>query len=108
MNAVVTDYLFLKFPQTHQGILTDLAKPLKCREGAVLYAHEVGISQICCLGKSVREQDLQGDLLGEMFEALMGAIYLSSDRNFSVTRDWFQSRCITVIEQQIQKTQRSV
>jgi dsRNA-specific ribonuclease len=28
-----------------------------------------------------------------MFEALMGAIYLESDRNFTVARDWFHQEC---------------
>jgi hypothetical protein len=30
---------------------------------------------VCRLGKGIGDKDLEGDMLGEMFEALMGAIY---------------------------------
>jgi dsRNA-specific ribonuclease len=48
---------------------------------------------VCRLGKGIGDKDLEGDMLGEMFEALMGAIYLESDRNFTVARDWFHQEC---------------
>lgn len=36
-----------------------------------------------------------------MFEALIGAIYLESDRSFLVTRDWFQTQCSRVIKENL-------
>lgn len=103
MNTAVTDYLFFKFLDVDAGVLTEKSKPLKERKGAVLYAHAVGMRQVCFLGNGISERDMQGDMFGEMFEALMGAIYLGSDRNFSVARDWFHAQCGDVIEQQISK-----
>ncbi len=103
MNAAVTDYLFRKFPKADQGELTEVAKPLKMREGAVLYAKAIGLNnpEICRLGNGVTEENQKGAMFGEMFEALIGAIYWESDRNFSVPRDWFQTRCNKVIEQRL-------
>lgn len=101
MNAAVTDYLFEKFPDADQGVLSNRSQPLKARKGAVLYAQAVGLDRVCKLGGSVRPQDRKGAMFGEMFEALMGAIYRSCDRDFGLTRDWFQARCATVIEQQL-------
>jgi dsRNA-specific ribonuclease len=65
------------------------------RRGAVPFAKEVGLSDlnVCRLGKGIGGKDLEGDMLGEMFEALIGAIYLESDRNFTVARDWFHKEC---------------
>jgi ribonuclease-3 len=104
MNAAVTDYLFRQFLDADAGILTEKSKPLKERKGAVLYAHAVGISQVCFLGNGISDGDMQGDMFGEMFEALMGAIYLGSDRNFSVARDWFHAQCGAVIKQRIERS----
>jgi dsRNA-specific ribonuclease len=102
MNAAVTDYLFHKFPQADPGTLTKTAQsPKERRKGALAYAHAVGLDRICKLGKGIGERDKQGDMFGEMFEALIGAIYLSSDRDFALTRKWFLTQCAGVIEQQL-------
>ena len=101
MNAAITDYLFQKFPHANQGVLTQKSQPLKARKGAVLYAQAVRLNCLCKMGVSVREQDKQGDMFGELFEALIGAIYLSSDRDFALTRDWFQTQCAGIIKQQL-------
>ena len=78
MNTAVTDYLFFKFLDVDAGVLTEKSQPLKERKGAVLYAHAVGMSQVCFLGNGISKRDMQGDMFGEMFEALMGAIYLGA------------------------------
>ncbi|MBD1998453.1 hypothetical protein H6G00_17760 [Leptolyngbya sp. FACHB-541] len=101
MNTAVTDYLFFKFLNDDAGILTEKSQPLKERKGAVLYAHAVGINRVCFLGNGISDRDRQGDMFGEMFEALMGAIYLGSDRNFSIACDWFHAQCGAVIKKQI-------
>jgi dsRNA-specific ribonuclease len=96
MNAAITDYFFHCLLEAGQGELTSRARPLKeRRRGAVPFAKEVGLSDrtVCRLGKGISDKDLEGDMLGEMFEALMGAIYLESDRNFTVARDWFHQEC---------------
>lgn len=102
MNAAVTEYVFNKFPQATPGTLTTTAQsPKERRKGALLYAKAVGLDRLCKLGNGINEQAKQGDMFGEMFEALIGAIYLSSDRNFALTREWFLTRCAGVIEQQL-------
>jgi len=96
MNAAITDYFFHRLSAADQGVLTSKAMPFKeRRRGAVPFAKEVGLSDlnVCRLGKGIGDKDLKGDMLGEMFEALMGAIYLESDRNFTVARNWFHQEC---------------
>lgn len=105
MNAAVTEYLFEAFPNADQGVLTEISKDLKSRDATRLYAQAVGLDRLAKLGNGVRKQDKTGDLFGEMFEGLVGAIYWSSDRNFGLTRNWFQERCAGVIERQLQEYQ---
>jgi dsRNA-specific ribonuclease len=105
MNAAATDFIFRAFPDADKGVLSEKGKLLKERQGAVLYAKAVGLDQprICNLGNCVDEKQKEGDLFGEMFEALMGALYLTSDRNFTLVREWFYDQCSVVIEDQLNK-----
>jgi len=100
MNAVITDYVFEKFPSAAPGTLTITAQsPKERRKGALLYAKAVGLDRICKLGKGICERDKAGNMFREMFEAWIGAIYWSSDRDFALTRKWFLTQCAGVIEQ---------
>jgi dsRNA-specific ribonuclease len=47
-------------------------------------------------------------MFGEMFEALIGAIYLESDRSFSVTYDWFQTQCSRVTQEKLAPFRESI
>lgn len=89
-GAVVIDYLHEKFPNFSQSMLTDCKSKLVSRENAYEFARKLNLSQLCLLGGSGKSKDesQQKDLFGEMFEALLGAIYLHFNREFSPTRDW--------------------
>lgn len=104
MNTAVDDYVLRRFPDCEAGVLNDKEKPLKeLRRGALAYAKAIGLDQpgICQLGGSIGDQARDGDLFGELFEALMGAIYLSSGRQFTVTCEWFYERCTATMERLI-------
>lgn len=90
LGAVVIDYLHEKFPNFSQSTLTDCKSKLVSRENAYEFAQKLNLSQLCLLGGSGKSKDEseQKDLFGEMFEALLGAIYLNFNRDFSSTRDW--------------------
>lgn len=104
MNAAVTDYVFRQFPQADPDFLTKKSQWLKeRRNGALAYAKAVGLDRICYQGRGIDDKARVGDMFGEMFEALVGAIYLSSDRDFALTREWFLARCAAVIEHQLQE-----
>jgi len=101
MNVAIGDYVFRRFPDCEVGILNNKAQPLKERRtGALAYAKAIGLDQpgICQFGGSINEPARKGDLFGEIFEALMGAIYLSSDRQFTVAHDWFYAHCTETME----------
>lgn len=104
MNAAVGDYVFYRFQTADLGFLHSVAQPLKERRvGALAYARAVGLDQpgICSLGGSINQIAERGDLFGEMFEALVGAIYVSSDRQFAVVREWFFKCCTPTMERLI-------
>jgi len=100
MNTSIGDYLCRKFPDAGSGKLTIISSKLKDRDCARIYAFEIGLDQdnLARLSSSIDDTAKQGKAFGDIFEALMGAIYLSSDRNFSVARDWFFLRCTHALE----------
>lgn len=90
LGAVVIDYLHENLPNLNQGELTLLKSDLVRRNKAYEFARKLNFRQLCLLGGSEKGKDEseQKDLFGEMFEALLGAIYLNFNRDFSPTRDW--------------------
>jgi dsRNA-specific ribonuclease len=97
-NAAVVDYLVDdRFPTLNQGDITNKFKNLiVSRKQHFEFAQELKLRQLCLLGRGERDRDETGqkDLLGEMFEALVGAIYLGFERDFSRARDWLVERFI--------------
>ncbi|MFB2969203.1 ribonuclease III domain-containing protein [Aerosakkonema sp. BLCC-F183] len=96
LGAVVIDYLHKKFPNFSQFTLTECKSKLVSRENAYEFARKLNLRQLCLLGRSEngKDESEQKDLFGEMFEALLGAIYLNFDRDFSPTRDWLVKHLI--------------
>jgi len=96
LGAVVIDYLYDRLPTENQGALTDWKSNLVRRSKAYEFAQKLKLRQFCQLGGSQRDkhESQQIELFGEMFEALLGAIYLEFNRDFSRTRQWLVDRFI--------------
>lgn len=89
-SAVVIDYLYERFPNFSQGELTNWKSDLVSRNQCCKFSQQLNLSHHCLLGGSERgkHEIWQQDLFAEMFEALLGAIYLEFERDFSRIRDW--------------------
>ncbi|MEO8891525.1 MAG: ribonuclease III domain-containing protein [Coleofasciculaceae cyanobacterium] len=96
LGAVVIDYLYDRFPDINQGALTDWKSDLVRRKKAYEFSRKFNLSHYCLLGRSQtgKDESEQKDLFAEMFEALLGAIYLEFKRDFSRTRDWLVNNFI--------------
>jgi ribonuclease-3 len=81
LQLVFTEYLFEKFPDCAEGVLTKARARLVSREGLRALAEELDLGRFMMLG---RGEEASGGrerpgLLSDAFEALIGAIYLDSD-----------------------------
>lgn len=106
-NAAVVDYLHQHFPNFNQGDITQWKSCIVSRKQAYEFAKILKLRQLCELGGSEnrKHETHQQDLLGEMFEALLGAIYLNFERDFSAVGDWLVNKFITnAINEQITNT----
>ena len=96
LGTVVIDYLYDRLPAENQGTLTNWKSDLVRRTKAYEFARKLNLRRLCRLGQGEKFRDESGQiqLFGEMFEALLGAIYLEFERDFSRARNWLVNHFI--------------
>lgn len=84
INTIVAQYLFEKFPNEDEGFLTKLRSRIVSRENL----NEIGLKiKLLELVRYFKGKNEYKSLVGNVFEALVGAIYL--DIGFEKTKDMF-------------------
>lgn len=82
LDAVVADYLYNKYPRLPEGELTKMKSKVVRRENLNDLGRSLGLEEQIKL--NIGKQPLQESMLGNAFEALVGAIYM--DKGFGTTR----------------------
>lgn len=96
IGAIVTDYLYHYRSDLTQADLTELKQKLVSRKQLAKFAQQLSLNQLCLLGRSEKgkKQSELPNHFGEMFEALIGVIYLEYERDFSKTCSWLNEQFI--------------
>lgn len=96
LGAAVIEYLYHEIPSANQGDLSQFKSNLVSRNRTGQYALKLNLKQLCLLsrGEKRKDESEQIELFGEMFEALLGAIYLEFERDFTKTSTWLINRVI--------------
>lgn len=78
LGLLVADYLYLFLPNTPEGDLSYLKSRLVEASSCVKYIQRLDLESFLLLGKGERMNDGRGreSILADLFEAIMGAIYL--------------------------------
>ncbi len=87
IGAVVSEYLYNKFPKQREGFLTQLRSKIVGRDALSRLAWELGLAKFI---KSHLNKPLSRNILGNTLEALVGAIYL--DRGYDCAKKTFLER----------------
>ncbi len=82
LDAIIADYLYLRFPDNDEGFLTQLKSKIVKRKQLNRLALKIGMSPLLILNTHQKQQ--KDNILGNAFEALIGAIYL--DKGYYKTR----------------------
>jgi ribonuclease III, bacterial len=85
LDAILSDYLFEKFPDANEGFLTKIRSRIVNRDVLNHLAVSMGINKI--LVSRVNSSNLTKNLYGDAFEALIGSVFL--DRGFRKTKKLF-------------------
>lgn len=85
LDAILSDYLFEKFPEANEGFLTKIRSRIVNREVLNQLSISMGINKI--LISRINSSHLTKNLYGDAFEALIGSVFL--DKGFRKTKKLF-------------------
>jgi ribonuclease-3 len=85
LNAILSDYLFEKFPDANEGFMTKIRSRIVNREILNQLAVSMGIDKI--LVSNVSSTHSTMNLYGDALEALIGALFV--DKGFKKTKNLF-------------------
>ncbi len=92
LDSVVADYLFKIFPYKDEGFLTQMRSKMVSRQQLNALALQIGLNDLIKTNKDNKSQPKS--LLGDAFEALVGAVYL--DKGFDFTKKVLVDRIIKI------------
>jgi ribonuclease-3 len=85
LDAILSDYLFEKFPEASEGFMTKIRARIVNREILNHLSVSMGIDKIVVSNISANHSTK--NLFGDAFEALLGAVFL--DKGFKKTKKLF-------------------
>jgi ribonuclease-3 len=88
LNAILSDYLFEKFPDANEGFMTKIRSRIVNREILNQLAISIGIDKI--LVSNISSNSSTRNLYGDALEALIGALFV--DKGFKKTKSLFIRR----------------
>ena len=80
LESVVSDYLFIEYPDAHEGELTQLRSKLVNRQTLNKLCTDIGLAQHII--SNTNGNFTQKHITGDALEAMIGAIYLDKGYNF--------------------------
>jgi ribonuclease-3 len=78
LGLIVSDVLYRRFPTDDEGTLTRIKSHAVSRATLQRIAVAMGLDRYILVGKGVSKREIPASLLGNLFEAIVGAIYLDS------------------------------
>ncbi len=83
LGSVVADFLFKKFPFKDEGFLTEMRSRIVSRSNLNMLSRKLGLDHLV---KATKESSAPGSsILGDAFEAFVGAMYL--DKGYAFTKN---------------------
>lgn len=91
LNLLVTESLYKSYPSISEGELSPMRAQLVDSTACLRYVQKLGVGPFLLLGKGEKRNDGKGrdSILANLFEALLGAIYL--DGGFTAAQRFFFS-----------------
>ena len=89
ISAIVSEYLFEKFPDKDEGYLTQMRSKIVSRKSLNSLGEKIGLEPLV---KYLKGNFPYKSLLGNVFEALFGAIYL--DKGYKKAKEVFIERIL--------------
>jgi len=78
LGLIISDALYRRYPQDDEGTLTRIKSQAVSRSTLQRIAVAMGLDRHILVGKGVAKREIPASLLGNLFEAIVGAIYLDA------------------------------
>ncbi|MEO6978973.1 MAG: ribonuclease III [Mucilaginibacter sp.] len=92
LGSVVAEVLFKLYPYEDEGFLTELRSKIVSRNNLNQLARKLGFDKLIEYDSRMLNSSRQGSLLGDAFEALIGAVYL--DKGYDFTKSFLVNHII--------------
>lgn len=93
LGSVVAELLFKLYPYKDEGFLTEMRSKIVSRANLNQLSRKLGFDKLIQYdSRMISYPNKQGSLLGDAFEALIGAVYL--DKGYEFTREFLLTRII--------------
>jgi ribonuclease-3 len=93
LGSVVAEVLFKLYPYKEEGFLTEMRSKIVRRANLNQLGRKLGFQELIDFDiKSINVNAKQSSLLGDAFEALIGAVYL--DKGYNFTKEFIDERII--------------
>ena len=92
LGSVVAEILFKMYPYEDEGFLTELRSKIVSRINLNQLGRKLGFEQLVEFDSRVINNSRQNSLLGDAFEALIGAVYL--DKGYNFTKNFLENHII--------------
>jgi ribonuclease III len=86
LNLIVAEELFARIERLSEGAMTELKASIVSRRTLAQAGRALGLDQLARLGGGMRGRALPGSVLANLYEALLGAIYL--DGGYAAAREF--------------------
>ena len=93
LGSVIAEELFKRYPYKSEGFLTEMRSKIVSRANLNQLSRKLGLNELIEFdSKIINYPAKQGSLLGDAFEALIGAVYL--DKGYDFTHSFILQRII--------------
>lgn len=82
LGVIIAEFLYLRYPDRNEGFLTKMRSKIVNGDHLSLMTQSLGLHEL--LDNRIQNEQANRHILGDTFEALIGAIYL--DKGYSRTR----------------------
>lgn len=107
LGLIVSDFLYKQFPEQPEGDLSHFRAQIVGMTSCANNLQKWGIASYLLLGKGAKLNDERGkeSILADLFEALLGAIYL--DSSFETVKEFFMSHFGEDMEKALEEPQKN-
>lgn len=97
LGMLISESLYRRYPDDDEGTLTRIKSQAVSRATLQRVAVAMGLDRFILVGKGVAKREIPASLLGNLYEAIVGAIYL--DAGLAAARKFIMRQLDVVIEE---------